>query len=202
MQIYLTGILLSWATVIASFWLNPKAVIWIPYGIVNPLLFSMPRILRATIPAVRARVGEEWLRTVEILAALIILVNAPGSLILHDLGIQYDRFLHFICGVLILLIVVPLVSAIRGFGASVSVTLWISVTLVFVGLFGFEAFQYSSDRVFGTLLFHDQVQSIERDVMEDIIFGTLGLALTVAALARSKRLRHLFAIEGIRPSKK
>lgn len=197
MQAYLLGILLSWTTALLAVWLNPKPVIWIPYGIINPLLFSLPRLARAFIPAVRARVGAPWLRTVESVAVLIILVNAPGSLVLHDLGVQYDRFLHFACGVLILLLAVPIVSAVRGSGASAYKTLWISVILVFVGLFGFEAFQYSSDRIFGTLLFHDQIQAIQHDVTEDIIFGTLGLAVSALVLRRSKRIWKRFAVDGI-----
>jgi hypothetical protein len=197
MQAYLLGVLLSWTTAAASVWLNPKPVIWIPYGIINPLIFSLPRLARAFIPAVRARVSATWVRTIEWVAVLIILVNAPGSLVLHDLGVQYDRFLHFVCGVLILLLAVPIISAVRGPGASASKTLWVSVALVFVGLFGFEAFQYSSDRIFGTQLFHDQVQSIERDVTEDILFGTAGLALSAMILRRSKRAWKRFAVDGI-----
>lgn len=194
---YFAGLALSWGAAIASLWLNPKPVIWVPYAIVNPLLFSLPRLARALVPAVRVRVGESWLHTVESVAALIILVNAPGSLVLHDLGVQYDRFLHFVCGVLVVLLAVPVISAIRGRGASASKTLWISVVIVFVGLFGFEAFQYSSDRIFGTQLFHDQVQTIHQDVTEDIIFGTLGLALSAFVLWRSKRAWRRFAVDGI-----
>ncbi|KAA0206057.1 hypothetical protein EDM68_03545 [Candidatus Uhrbacteria bacterium] len=110
---------------------------------------------------------------------------------------QYDRFLHFVCGVLIPFLAIPVVAAIRGKHASRAGTFWIAIGIVFVGLFGFELFQFTSDRVFGTLLFYDQVQSITRDVTEDILFGTAGLVIAAITLWRSKRVWHRFAVEGI-----
>lgn len=197
MLTYLVGLLICGTVSILALWINPKPVVWMAYAFVDPILFSLPRIIYSSLPAVRARVGMKWIRTVERVGILIILVNAPGSLVLHDLGIQYDRFLHLIVGGLVLLATMLVISAMRGFGASRSKTLFISMALVFVGLFGFEALQFTSDRLFGTQLFHDEVQPIVRDVTEDLAFGTLGLSLTALVLSRSKRAWNRFDAFGV-----
>lgn len=198
MPTFWIGLLVSWSTALLALWINPKPVVWIAYGFVNPLLFALPRIAAAVSPAVRARLAPSWFRTVETVAILVILVNAPGSLVLHDLGVQYDRFLHFTVGALVPFLAVPVVAAIRGRGATRPGTFWIAAALTLIGLFGFELFQFTTDRVFGTLLFHDEVQAIQRDVTEDIMFGTLGLLLSAIVLRRSKRVWHRFAVEGIK----
>lgn len=183
------GIGISWITAILSFWLNPKTVLWVSYGLVNPVLFSIPRFVRRMVPAARNRLNASWLTTTEMIGALIILVNAPGSLVLHDLGIQYDRFLHYTAGGLVYFLAIPILGAllVRDPARERRKLMLIGACVVFVGLFGFETYQWSADRLFGTELFHDMTQPIERDVVEDIIFGALGL-LTAGGLMFKSRV--------------
>lgn len=188
MLTYFAGIGISWITAVLSFWFNPKTVLWVSYGIINPILFGLPRFVRSLFPPLRARLSASWLQTVETIGAAIILVNAPGSLILHDMGIQYDRFLHYVAGGLVYFLAIPILGAVfvRHPSTERRKLMLIAACVVFVGLFGFETFQWSSDRLFGTELFHDMVQPIERDATEDIIFGTLGMITAGVLMLRAR----------------
>lgn len=199
MATYLIGILISWSVALLGLWVNPVPEVWIAYGFVNPLLFSIPRLM-FFLPAVRRRVTTEWVRTLELVGIAIIIVNAPGSLVLHDLAIQYDRFLHFAVGFLALPLTVSIIAAIRGadVDAKRSKTFWISALIVFIGLFAFEGVQYSSDRLFGTQLFFDGAQPIEVDFVEDIIFGTIGLLLAASVFVRSDRAWRRYTFDLLR----
>ncbi len=181
---------LSWLTALAGlFQANPA--VWVAYGFVNPSLALLPRVALVAIPGAKQRLNGLWLAPIEILSFLIILVNAPGSLAFHALGFQYDRFLHFTSAFLVMLLAVPLfaplVTHMPRRDERVKLVA-IASMFVFVGLFGFEGVQWSSDRLFGTELFHDATQSINRDVREDLMFGFIGLVTAVVTLRRSPKL--------------
>ena len=53
------------------------------------------------------------------------------------------------------------------------------LAILFVSLLLWEILQYNIDQIFGTKLFFDAKQEIKIDVLEDILFGTLGLLVAV-----------------------
>lgn len=163
---------ISWLTAIIELLTSQKMVVYLPYGLIVPLLILLPRIVYKYNKNVRRKFNIELVNNIDYLVLGLVLVCAPGSLWWHEMGFQYDRLLHFATNVLN----VPLaILVIAGLGIEKRKKAFILATiLVFAGLFLFEGFQYSMDAVFGTQLFHDAVQNINKDVFEDIIFGVLG----------------------------
>lgn len=165
---------LCFLTAAVSFFKSGRDVVTLAYGVINPLLVALPRAAYHLLPALRARVTFSWVRRLEALSFWLILLNAPGSLFLHDLGIQYDRFLHVsaaaVVTVILAVILMPIGQAKKaGAAACIGVFLW-------------EGIQYGIDRTFGTRLFFDVAQTVMRDASEDILFGFLGIALGIAYL--------------------
>ncbi len=173
---------ITYGTVLIEWLTTQRGVVLIPYGIVNPLLAFIPRALYYS--TLKGQVTRRWLSTLELLIVFMLLINAPASLWWHEMGFQYDRFLHFGAAFLAVPILVLLIG---GFRRSLSAALRPTLILMFIALFAWEGFQYTSDILFGTQLFHDSVQSIQRDFTEDIIFGALGI-ITALPL-----IRHLVA---------
>jgi hypothetical protein len=200
MYLYLFVIVFCWTVAGYGYWLADPAV-WVAYGFINPLIFSAPRIGFFGSEVIRKRVTSEWLKNIERLGAVLLLINAPGSVYLHGLGIQYDRFLHFAAAALIYFIVLLLLSP---FFRQVSSSdekvklLGFVFAVAFFGLFVWEGIQWSSDRLFGTQLFHDVVQPIVQDATEDILFGAAGLLLAMLALKHSKRLWDRFIVRSLK----
>lgn len=170
-------IALSLSVALFSFLTSKELVVIVPYGIVIPLLVLIPRFV---IQKVVRTEGNDWLKRSEAAAFLIVLCNAPASLFFHDMGFQYDRFLHFSMGVV--LTPAALIMAMLFFRKmekeiSKKSALWLTAILAFIGLFAWEGFQYFLDLVFGTKLFYDSVQPIVVDFWEDIFFGFAGVLL-------------------------
>jgi len=154
------------------------------YGFVVPVLVLLPHIACTVSDKVATYISKEWLRRFDWYAFFIIAINIPGSIYFHDLGIQYDRFIHFgsvFFGTLLVLIFYLLIQIqIRKRHTLKSYTLLFSLVFVFAGLFLWEAYQYTIDAVFGSKIFYDASQSIVLDVKEDILFGLAGLILAIA----------------------
>jgi len=139
------------------------------YAIVSPAAILGVGIFAYLHP----RADRTWYARALWITLPIVLLNIPGTIVLHSLPLQYDRFLHLAVGFLVLLMAYQLVS------------LWSrplrrALILTIAGLFIFEGFQWSSDRIIGTNMFSDLTQTIERDVTEDIAFGLGGALLAVA----------------------
>lgn len=149
--------------------LTNRMVIFIPYAVINPILFAAITSLK---------IFENIRGKLERLGAVIIFINIPGSLYLHDLGIQYDVPLHFAVGFIIfsaLNYMMPLLLNNQSWNPVANVFLVIIAGLIFEGI------QKSSDTLFGTKLFFDASQPIGLDFAIDITMNTLG-ALTAAIL--------------------
>ncbi|MDA1038500.1 MAG: hypothetical protein O2877_02305 [bacterium] len=168
-------IAICFITVIIEFFLKGKLVIIIPYGIVIPLLVLLPRFF--FYPRFKNIVSATWLKHLEIILLFVVLINAPASLWFHDLGFQYDRFLHFFAAFLATLFIIrffsPLFETRSTWYLLGILTVLVSLTFVWEGL------QWSIDMFFNTYLFHDSKQIITIDFWEDISFGSLGAALAV-----------------------
>ena len=173
------SIALSFITALIEFIERGKMIIIIPYGLVVPFFLLLPRLIYTTSVTFKKLVNVQWLNRIEQISFVILLLNAPASLILHDLGFQYDRFLHFAGGALVfaiaVLIYLPIDKKIfRGQTRKMRV-LVVSFGVILVGVFIWEGYQYVADALFGTNLFSDAVQEINVDFWEDIIFGELGI---------------------------
>ena len=100
----------------------------------------------------------------------------------HDLGFEYDRFLHFSAAFFALIIFLLLwlpVMKINGEEIKKRKLLICLFLILFTSLFLWEILQYSIDQIFGTKLFFDTEQEIRIDFLEDILFGTCGLLIAV-----------------------
>ncbi len=172
--------------------------IWIPYAFINPLIFFSPRIVFTFIPSVQKRLSNHWLNNIERIGLGILLVNIPGSLYLHDLGIQYDRILHLSVAYLVFYVVFLVLSPIfTKLPDNIDKIKALSIAgfVTSAGLFAWEGMQFSSDKLFGTHLFFDVVQPIARDVTEDILFGLAGTLLAISLFHLSKKTWRKYAVD-------
>ncbi|SRR4030042_5329868 len=173
---------ISLITALIGLLLEKRAIIAVSYGIIVPLVVFLPRFIYKFDSKVRNIVNWKWVKKLELFAFFIIILNAPGSLILHDLNFQYDRFLHlfgaFFAFIIFFLLWFPVLKIKGKKIEKRNFLLFVLITL-FIALFFWEALQITIDTVFGTKLFFDQSQTIEVDFSEDISFGLLGL---IAAL--------------------
>ncbi|MEK9179797.1 MAG: hypothetical protein AAB897_00055 [Patescibacteria group bacterium] len=175
------SLVLSWAAALIEFFGRGKSIVFIPYGIVIPLVLLVPRILLFWSPRFREGTGVDWLKKVERLIFLILFLNVPGSLYLHDIGLQYDRFLHLVVGFLSALLLFHFVApAEKLFAPHMRkiTTLELAFTILFVGLFFIEGVELFTDYSFGTNeIFGDVAQPLFVDFWEDIMFGFTGIVL-------------------------
>lgn len=187
----LVGITISLLTAVYELFTQQRGTVWLFYGVVNPTLLLLPRVIYHYGRELKERVSIDWVKRIELFGTLIIILNAPGSLFLHAMGIQYDRFLHFFVGMLsVLLAYLIIYTFYEKPGERKSrILLWSGVS-VFIGLFIFEWWQFTADRFFGSQLFFDTEQDIVTDFWEDIIFGTAGL---ISGLFLVKKFPHIFA---------
>ena len=181
----IASLAISIITALIEFFTTGRNVILISYGIVIPFFILLPRIFIRFDPGIKKVVGIEWVRKIEFFTFFIIIFNAPASLILHDLGFQYDRLLHFVVPFFSLIIFsllwLPVMKIKRKEIKKRRFLLYIFAVL-FIGLFLWEALQYNIDQLFGTKLFFDVKQEIKVDFLEDIFFGTCGLFAAIIYL--------------------
>lgn len=132
--------------------------------------------------------GLDRVKRLELFGALIIAFNAPGSLFLHAMGIQYDRVLHFVMGMIVIFAAVTILSAFyeKPEVNKKQILVWSGVIVLF-GLFLFEWWQFTADRLFGSQLFFDTEQNIKTDFWEDILFGTTGLVTGLLFKIKDRR---------------
>lgn len=177
------GIIISLLTSVYELLTQQRGVVWIMYGFVNPLLILFPRIIYYRWSWIRERTTVALIKRIEFLGALIIIVSVPGSLFFHDVGVQYDRFIHFSTGILLVFMASVIASAFyeNHSDNKKHILKWSGIA-VFIGFFLFELFQSYMDMIFGTHLFFDLKQDIVIDVTEDILFATFGLVLGLLAI--------------------
>ncbi len=156
-----TAVLLSLLTGFYG-WLTNQPAIAVPYGIINPLiLLAISWLAQKT----------SHRQSVETLAAAILLINIPGSVYLHKIGIQYDVPLHFLVSFWSFEI---LALFLKDFFPNSRFVYSTAFALIIVGGLGFEGLQKSSDLIFNTQLFFDAAQPISLDFTVDLIMDTLG----------------------------
>jgi len=187
---FATPIILSLLAVFAGYILGAKPVVYWSYGLVNPALMLL-LYAASRHREMRRYCSASWLKLTSGVLTIIILLNAPGSVYLHDLGVQYDRFLHFTAAfvaLLLLLILLTPLSARRHGTESLDRKKLLQMTflLLFLGLFLWEGLQWSIDQLFGTRLFFDSTQPIAIDATEDILFGFVGMLLGAVYVVKSK----------------
>ena len=178
----IASLVVSIATFLIELFTRSRNIVLVSYGIIAPLLIFLPRFFYYFDAKIKEVVKYEWVEKIEYLSFFIIILNAPASLILHNLGFQYDRFLHFVVPpfslIIFLLLWLP-VMKINGEEIKKRKVLICLFMILFASLFLWETLQYSIDQIFGTKLFFDAKQRIEVDFLEDILFGTCGLIAAV-----------------------
>lgn len=188
------GITISLLTAVYELLTQQRGIVWVSYGIVNPILLLLPRIIYYRGQNIKERVAGNWVKRIELFGALIILLNAPGSLFLHDMGIQYDRFLHFMMGMFGIFITYMIIYTFykKPEANKKQILIWSGVSIL-LGLFLFEWWQFTADRLFGSQLFFDTEQNIKTDFWEDIVFGMAGL---ISGLFLVKNFPRIFTTKG------
>lgn len=190
------SIALSFITALIEFIGRGETIIIVSYGLVVPFFLLLPRIVYTASAALRELANNQWLRRIEQISFVILLLNVPASLILHDLGFQYDRFLHFASGALVfalaVLIYLPIDKKIFHGRISKTRVLTVALVVIFVGIFLWEGYQYAADMLFGTNLFSDAVQEINVDFWEDIVFGAIGILIAFIYFMRRPRWYKIF----------
>lgn len=165
-------------TVLIELFTRGEGIVLVSYGFVVLLLILLPRFFYYFDANIKKTVKIEWVKKIERFGFFIVILNAPASLILHKLGFQYDRFLHFSVAffafMIFLLLWLP-VMKINGEEIKKRSLLLYLFAFLFIGLFLWEILQYNIDQLFGTKLFFDAKQEIKIDFLEDILFGTFGL---------------------------
>jgi hypothetical protein len=171
------SLVISISTALIGLIFQGVGIVFISYGFVIPLMLFLPRLFYLD-KQVKQVVKFKWVKKIEYYSFFLVLFNAFGSLILHDLGFQYDRFLHFIAGflgsIIFLFIWLP-VSTKLNFNRFLIFVFFLSI----FGIFLWEGLQYSVDQLFGTKLFFDANQNIKVDFLEDVFFGSCGLILAL-----------------------
>lgn len=178
---------ISVITALIGFFVKSKGIIAISYGFVIPLTLLLPRFFYYFDSKVKKVVKIEWVKKLDFFAFFLIIVNAPGSLILHNLDFQYDRFLHFVAAFFALIILFLLwlpAMKVKGKEVQKKHFLIFVFVILFIALFFWEGLQYSIDYKFGTKLFFDKNQDIKTDFIEDIFFGLSGLIVSLFYLNR------------------
>ncbi len=174
----IASLTVSIATVLIELFTKSRGIVLISYGFIVILLILLPRFFYKFDANIKKTVKNEWVKKIEYFAFFIVISNAPGSLILHQLGFEYDRFLHFAVAffslIIFLLLWLP-VMRINGEEIKKRKLLFYLFAILFVCLFLWEILQYNIDQAFGTKLFFDTKQEIKVDFWEDILFGTCGL---------------------------
>jgi hypothetical protein len=170
------GIIISLIVSVYELLTQQRGIVWIAYGILNPLILLLPRVVYYRWRGIRERATIGMVKRIELFGALVIALNVPGSLFFHDMGVQYDRVIHFSTVILYVLMASLIVSLFyeKPSDNKKHILKWSGIA-VFLGLFLFELFQFTLDTVFETHLFFDLKQSITVDILEDILFGTAGL---------------------------
>jgi len=172
----------SVVTVLIELFTRGQGIVLVSYGFVLLLLIFLPRFFYYFDAKIKEVVEKEWVKKIEYFSFFIIILNAPASLILHKLGFQYDRFLHFSAAFFALIIFLLLwlpVMRINGEEIKKRKLLICLFLILFVSLFLWEILQYSIDQIFGTKLFFDAEQEIKIDLLEDILFGICGLLVAL-----------------------
>ncbi len=159
---------------------------FISYMFVIPLLVSLPVLFEHF-----SHRPSHYRTHIDRLVFAIVALNIPGSLFLHEQfsQFQYDRFLHFSVGILLmplayylLLFLCPSLTFSRS-------SLLGIFFILFIGLFLWEGNQFLRDKFFHSKTFYDYSQGIVQDFWEDIMFGSVGLVISTAVLVRQGILR-------------
>jgi len=160
-----------------------QAEIFSIYAIVVPFFLFLPRFFYLD-KQVRKVVSTVWIKELDYYAAFIVLLNAPGTLYLYEIDIQYDRLVHlvgaFLAFIVFTMLWLPTVKRLN-----FKKLLAFSFFMCIFGLFLWEGVEYITDGFFNTKAFFDIGQDIVTDTTEDIFFGFFGLAFAFIYLSHN-----------------
>lgn len=156
-----------------------QMVIFISYALINPAVMIAFASLRK-IKFVENITLPSWQEKIKSLGAITVLIDLPGSLYLHRIGIQYDIPLHIANSFLVFLafaLIYPVIFySIKNALPSKKTILLTAIISIAIGGLAFEGFQKLTDIIFGTHLFFDAVQPISEDFKTDLLMDLIGTA--------------------------
>ena len=164
-----------------------QMVIFIPYAIINPALMIAFASLRK-IKFIQNITLPSWQEKIKLLGIITIIINLPGSIYLHRMGVQYDIPLHIMSSFLVFLafsLIYPITFyLIKRRMPSKKILLLTAFIVIAIGGLAFEGFQKLTDMIFGTHLFFDVVQPIGEDFKTDLLMDLIGAAAGFLYLKR------------------
>ena len=170
------GMAVAYATALEQWFLMHDTYTTVSFALVIPTLLLVPRLLFRL-----GTVKDAWRATVERIGMYIVVLNAAGTAYFHTIApqYQYDRLLHFVCAFWSVPLVILLLVLFRNRLSNPKRIIVIACVTIFLGIFLWEGFQYFSDQVFRSRSFYDARQAINRDFIEDVIFGILGILASI-----------------------
>jgi len=174
-----------------------QIAIFVIYALFNPLLMIAFASLRK-INAIQKLTKKEWQEKLKLIAAILLLLNLPGSLYLHSLPIQYDIPLHFFAtfaSLIALMLLYPVLFKIfKGEFPTTKHVIWISFVLIVIFGFGLEGFQKTADTIFNTKMFFDVTQPIVVDFWVDISMNVTGALAGLFYMSRRPQFIQSFLL--------
>jgi hypothetical protein len=126
-------------------------------------------------------VKRPWRDYVQRIGLYIVLLNAIGTGYFHTNApqYQYDRLLHFAASFWSVPLIILFAMVISGRLPKARTTILYACIAIFFGIFLWEGWQYFSDHVFRSRSFYDARQAINRDFIEDVVFGIFGIFASI-----------------------
>lgn len=149
--------------------------------IVSVFLIILPKLIFKA----KDKCQRETLILLRAVLALILILNALGEIYFYQLfkyGIHYDKIIHFANSFMFFAVFTAFI--ISWYGVPLPKAVIVSVILVLISGFLWEAFEFSVDWLFKTKEFGINGQFVILDTTFDILFDSAGIATGWLALRK------------------
>ena len=146
-------------------------------------IYFLPKFLRVSAETKGAEQKNQAVDLLQFLLTCIILGNALGDLGLYQLykfGIEFDKILHFLIPLSIVLFFPIFLQ--KRFGIQKSKALLLSICLTLFGGLIWEVFEYLCDALFQTHIYGVYGMNINTDTKVDLLFDILGSGIGLLAI--------------------
>jgi len=141
--------------------------------IVSPRVFLEPK-------------NQQQEKAVDMIQAGIVfalVIGALGTLGLYQLykvNFQFDKFVHFANSFIFSIVIIRSCEGWRGFSFGRSI--FLAVTIIFLGGIAWEIYEFLGDNLFGTQMLGHYGEFITHDTIWDLIMNGLGMISGVLSL--------------------
>ncbi|MBU0645915.1 hypothetical protein KJ611_00330 [Patescibacteria group bacterium] len=139
-----------------------------------------PFIIVNLIRPLRARITEQALGLMEMLAGAAMVASWIGAFGLYRDGFGYDTFVHFFASLCLVLIFGIALTVFPFFAKRVWLLLLLVVVLTLLGGLLNEMFEYAGDLLFTTMMYGEAGQP--DDTLRDLIGNSVGAVIGVVVL--------------------